>query len=176
MATIASHPEKVRVRTHDWSVAHVAGVVSYWLIIAASYLTYGFLFYYAAKEKLFDDSGTMPAPLAKAFHGSLIASFPGVNASWVLLGLLEGLVVVGIVASLVTGEFLPSRGKPILLGSFGLAMFAFGLMAFAQNMIGGFATVAELFGYFSGTAVLIILLLLMPPYRSSSWISSLTNK
>jgi len=70
MATIASDPERVRVRTHDWSVAHVAGIVSYWLIIAASYLTYGFLFYYAAKEKLFDDSGTMPDLARRPQRGS----------------------------------------------------------------------------------------------------------
>jgi hypothetical protein len=176
MATVATQPETVRVRAHDRSVPHIAGLASYWLIIAASYLTYGFLFYYAAKEKLFDDSGTMPVPLAKTFHGSLVASFPGVNTSWALLGLLEAVVVVGIVASLIVGEFLPSRGKPILLSSLGLSMFAFGLMAFAENMIGDFSTVAELFGYFSGTAVLIVLVLLMPPYRSSTWLSNLTTK
>ena len=175
MATVASNPEAVPVRARDLSVAHAADTVSYWLIIAGAYVTYGFLFYYAAKEKLFDDSGTMPAPLAKGFHGSLIASFPGVNASWVLLGLLEAVVLVGIIASLVTGEFLPSKGKPILLSSLGLSMFAFGLMAFAENMIGGFSTVAELFGYFSGTAVLVILVLLMPPYRSKGWLSGLTK-
>jgi hypothetical protein len=28
----------------------------------------------------------MPAGLAKGFHGSLIASFPGTNVSWLLLG------------------------------------------------------------------------------------------
>jgi hypothetical protein len=174
MATVASHPETVRAQ--DRSVSHIAAVASYWLIITASYVTYGFLFYYAAKEKLIDDSGTMPVPLAKGFHGSLIASVPGVNAAWVLLGLLEAAVVIGILASLITGEFLPSRGKPILLGSLGLSMFAFGLMAFAENMIGGFSTVAELFGYFSGTAVLIVLVLLLPSNGSSTWLSRLTTK
>jgi len=57
-----------------------------------------------------------------------------------------------------------------------LAIFAFGLMSFAENMIGEFATVAELFQYLIGTAVLIVLVLLMPPYRKTAWLSSLTQR
>ena len=49
-------------------------------------------------------------------------------------------------------------------------------MSFAENMIGEFATVAELFQYLVGTAVLIILVLLMPPYRKTHWLSSLTHR
>jgi hypothetical protein len=44
-------------------------------------------------------------------------------------------VFLGVLASLVAPEFLPSRRKPILLGSLGLSMFAYGLMGFAENMI-----------------------------------------
>lgn len=35
-----------------------------------------------------------------------------------------------------------------------------------------FSTVAELFGYFIGIAILMILALLMPPFRST-WLSNL---
>jgi hypothetical protein len=175
MAT-AAHTHSVPARARATATAHIADVASYWLIIAAMYMTFGFLFYYASKEKLFDDSGTMPAGLAKGFHGSLIASFPGANTSWLLLGLLEGLVFLVIAASVLAGEFLPTRRKPILLSGLGLAMFAFGLMSFAENMIGEFSTVAELFGYLTGTGVLIILVLLMPPYRATHWLSSLSKR
>jgi hypothetical protein len=82
---------------------------------------------------------------------------------------------LGVVASLLAREFLPSRRKPILLGSLGLSMFAYGLMALAENMINNPDEVASLFGYFSGTAVVIILLLLMPPYRKADWLSSLVS-
>ena len=64
----------------------------------------GFLFYYAAKEKLFTDSGTMPAPLQKLFAGSFFASVPGDNAAWVLLGLLEAAVVVLLGGELGAGR------------------------------------------------------------------------
>jgi hypothetical protein len=176
MATVASQPESVRVRVRDRVTVHLADSLSYWLIIGGVYLTYGFLFYYSAKEKLFDDSGTMPAPLAKAFHGSLIASFPGVNTAWLLLGVLEFVVFLTIVASVAAREFLPSRGKPVLLASLGLSMFTFGLMAFAENMIADFSTVAELFAYFTGTGIVIVLVLLMPPYRPAAWLSSPTRR
>jgi hypothetical protein len=54
-------------------------------------------------------------------------------------------------------------------------MFAYGLMIFAENMIANTDSVNSLFGYFGGTAVVIILLLVMPPYRSAAWLSSLTS-
>lgn len=175
MATAAS-THSVPVRSREGTITHIADRVSYWLVSAGIYFTFGLLFYYSAKEKLIDNSGTMPAPLAKTFHGTFVASFPGTNTSWVLIGLLEALVFVVIVASVLTGEFLPTRRKPILLSGMGLAIFAFGLMSFAENMIGEFATVAELFQYLVGTAVLIVLVLLMPPYRKTAWLSSLTNR
>lgn len=174
MAT-AAHTHSVPARTRARTTAHIADVASYWLIITAMYVTFGFLFYYASKEKLFDDNGTMPASLAKGFHGSFIASFPGTNTSWLLLGLLEGLVFLVVAASLLTGEFMPTHRKPILLSGLGLAMFAFAVMSFAENTIGEFSTVAELFGYLTGTGILVILVLLMPPYRPTHWLSGLTQ-
>jgi hypothetical protein len=152
-----------------------ADVASYWLIIAGIYLTVGCLFYYNGKRKLFDDAGTMPSGLAAQFKGSFIASFPGLNVAWFLLGLVLFIVFLGVVASLLVGEFLPSRRKPILLGSLGLSILAFGLMGFAENTINNPDEVASLFGYFSGTAVVIILLLLMPPYRKGGWLSSIVS-
>jgi hypothetical protein len=172
MTAVPAQSDKARVRTR---AAVNADIISYWLIIAGIYLTVGFLFYYAGKRKLFDQAGTMPSGLAAQFKGSFIASFPGLNVSWVLLGLILFIVFLGVVASLLAREFLPSRRKPILLGSLGLSMFAYGLMALAENMINNPDEVASLFGYFSGTAVVIILLLLMPPYRKADWLSSLVS-
>ena len=172
MATVPAHSDDAHSRTRT---AATADVVSYWLIIAGTYLTVGFLFYYSAKRVLFDQGGTMPSGLAAQYRGSFIASFPGSNVSWFLIGLVMFLVFLGVVASLFTLEFLPSRRKPILLGSLGLSMFAYGLMVFAENMINNSDSVNHLFGYFTGTAVVIILLLLMPPYRNAAWLSSLTS-
>jgi hypothetical protein len=178
MATVAStHPgtHPVQARTRENAITHVADRASYWLISAGIYLTFGLLFFYSAKEKLFDDSGTMPAGLAKSYQGTFVASFPGTNTSWLLVGLLEGLVFVVIAASVLTGEFLPSRRKPILLSGLALSMFTFAIIAWGENITAGFATVAELFQYLVGTAVLIVLVLLMPPYRKTQWLSGLLH-
>ena len=172
MATAAStHP--AQIRTRERTITHVADRASYWFISAGIYLTFGLLFFFSAKEKLIDNSGTMPAGLAKSFHGTFVASFPGLNASWVLIGLLEALVFVVIAASVLTGEFLPTRRKPILLSGLALSMFTFAMIAWGENLTGEFATTAELFQYLVGTAVVIVLILLMPPYRKTQWLSGL---
>jgi hypothetical protein len=178
MAAVAS----TRPETHpahagapEGTITHIADRASYWLLSASIYFTFGLLFFFSAKEKLIDNSGTMPAPLAKTFHGTFVASFPGTNTAWVLIGLLEALVFVVIAASVLTGEFLPTRRKPILLSGMALSMFTFAMIAWGENLTGGFATVAELFEYLVGTAVLIVLVLLMPPYRKSQWLSGLLS-
>ncbi len=177
MATNVAHTPLSHTTARDRvRVGGLADTVSYWLISAGVYLTFGTLFYYSAKEKLIDDSGTMPAGLAKAYHGTFIASFPGTNTSWVLVGLLEAAVFVLIAASVLRGEFLPKRRKPILLSGLGLSMFTFAIIAWGENITGGYATVAELFQYLAGTAVLIVLVLLMPPYRETQWLSGLLHR
>jgi hypothetical protein len=176
MAAVAStHPgtHPVQAGTREGTIAHIADRASYWLLSASIYFTFGLLFFFSAKEKLIDNSGTMPAPLAKTFQGTFVTSFPGTNTAWVLIGLLEALVFVVIAASVLTGEFLPTRRKPILLSGMALSMFTFAMIAWGENLTGGFATVAELFEYLAGTAVLIVLVLLMPPYRKSQWLSGL---
>lgn len=157
------------------AAAVTADIVSYWLIVAGIYLTVGFLFYYSAKRVLFDQGGMMPSGLAAQYKGSFIASFPGENVSWFLIGVVMFVVFLGVVASLLAREFLPSRRKPILLCSLGVSMFAYGLMVFAENMIANTDSVNSLFAYFSGTAVVIILLLVMPPYRGAAWLSGLVS-
>jgi hypothetical protein len=153
------------------ALADVTKWVTYSASLAGIYLSVGFLFYFAMKEKLFTDSGTMPAPLAKAFDGSFFASVPGNNASWFLLGLLEASIVVLLAISLLRGEFLPQRRKPVLLAGMSVSLFAFGFMAIAENMIGGTSTVIELFTYFGVTIAAMFLIRQMPPYRPMSWLA-----
>ena len=161
---------RVRTATHP-ATAEIARVATYATTLAGIYLSVGFLFYYAAKEKLFVDGGTMPAGLQKLFAGSFFASVPGDNAAWVLLGLLEASVVVLLAVSLLRGEFLPQRRKPILLAGLGVSLLAFGVMGVANDMIGNTATVIELFTYFGVTVVVMFLIRQMSPYRPMSWLA-----
>jgi hypothetical protein len=152
-------------------VATIARMSTYATTLAGIYLSVGFLFYYAAHEKLFSDGGTMPVPLQKLFAGSFFASVPGDNASWVLLGLLEAFVVVLLAVSLLRGEFLPQRRKPVLLAGLGVSLLAFGVMGLANDMIGNNATVIELFTYFGVTVAVMFLIRQMSPYRPMSWLA-----
>lgn len=163
--------DRPRTAATSPAFAEIAKVATYATTLAGIYLSVAFLFYYAAHEKLITNSGTMPAPLQKMFAGSFFASVPGNNASWVLLGLLEAAIVVLLAISLLRGEFLPQRRKPILLAGLGVSLFAFGVMGLANDMIGNNATVIELFTYFGVTVVVMFLIKQMPPYRSMGWLA-----
>jgi hypothetical protein len=152
-------------RGKDGAAALSAETVAYWAVVAAIYIGFGFLWYYSAKEKLIDDGGTMPTGLAKGYAGSFVDSFPGLDASWVILGVLEAVAFLGFVASAVTGEFLPTRRKPILVASLGVSLLTFAALIFGQEMVGEFDSVAQLFGYFGATVVTLLLVQMLPPRR-----------
>jgi hypothetical protein len=157
------------------TVSRLAALVTYATSLAGVYLSVGFLFYFAAKEKLITNGAVMPTGLRKEFAGSLFASVPGDNLSWALLGVIEASIVVLLAISLVRGEFLTTRRKPFLLAGLGVAMLALGVMGLANDMVGDNATVLELFTYLGLIAVLMFMIHQLPPYRSVGWISG-TNE
>ncbi len=151
--------------TKEGASAISAATIAYWAVMAGIYIGFGFLWYYASKEKLIDDGGSMPSGLVKAYAGSFVDSFPGLNLTWTLLGIAEAVAFLGFVASLLTGEFLPSRRKPILAASLGVSLFTMGLLIFGQEMIGENEGVASLFGYFGAIVVTLLLVQTLPPRR-----------
>ena len=164
MAATAAHIPETRRRSVG--VSDVLDAATYWAGIAAVYLSFGFLWFYSAKEKLFDQDGSMPAGLAKAYHGTIIDTTIGINTSWLLLGVLEAVAFLVIVASLLAGEFMPTRGKPVLLAGLALSMFTFAVMTFGQNVIGNFEGVASLFTYMGVTGVVYAVIRYWLPRRS----------
>ena len=100
------HPTEPGRRSRMQTIVHIEGravdALAYWLGIFGIYLTFGFLWYYAAKEKLFDHDGTMPAGLKKAYAGSFLDTFPGLDAAWLLLGLLEAVAFLFFAVALET--------------------------------------------------------------------------
>lgn len=151
------------------TVASVTRVFTYAVSLAGVYLSVGFLFYYAAKEKL--TAGAMPAGLQKEFAGSLFASVPGDNAAWILLGLIEASIVVLLAISLVRGEFLATHRKPFLLSGLSVGLFATALMGMTNDMVGDTAGAAELFTYFGLIAVVMLFVRQLAPYRPMGWLS-----
>ena len=147
--------------------------VAYWLTIASVYFLVGVLFFYSGKEKLFDENAKPPPGIAKQFEGTFVATFPGVDALWAILSVLEFGVFVLLVVSLVTGEFLPHRRKSVLLVGLSLALFTFACLSFGQTSTGNNEGTASLYTYFGATAVIVLLVLLLPPNRPRAWLSGL---
>ena len=75
------------------------------------YLMVGGLMFYSGKEKLFDDDGNAPQGIKDQFKGTFLDTFPGTDAAWVILGLLEFCVFLLLVASVILLEFLPHRDR-----------------------------------------------------------------
>ena len=149
--------------------------VAYWLTIAAVYFLVGVLFFYSGKEKLFDENANPPAGIAKQFEGTFVATFPGVDALWAILSVLEFAVFVVLVMSLLRGEFLPHPRKAILLVGLSLALFTFACLSFGQTSTGNNEGTASLFTYFGATAIVILLVLMLPPNRPRAWLSGLAR-
>jgi hypothetical protein len=76
-----------------------------------------------------------------------------------------------MVVSLLTLEFLPAKRKPFMVSGLALAIFTFSILAVGQNVVGENTGVAELFLYAGATGVLLGLVLNLPPYRASNWLS-----
>jgi len=163
--------EREHTRTDDsGSTMRWEDGVVYGLLLAGIYFLVGVLFFYAGKEKIFDGLGA-PAGIEKQFSGTFLATIPGVDAAWTILGILEFAVFVLTAVSLVRLEFMPSRRKPFMLSALALAIFTFSILVVGQNVTGQNSGVAELFLYAGATGVLLGLVLLLPPYRPLNWIS-----
>jgi len=144
--------------------------MAYWATLAGVYLMVGGLMFYSGKEKLFDDDGNAPAGVKEQFKGTFIDTFPGTDAAWVILGILEFGVFVLLVLSLIRLEFLPHRDKSLLQVGLAVAMLAFACLAFGQTATKQFSGTASLYTYFGSTVVILILVSMMPPNRPDRWL------
>ncbi len=168
MTTESVSPEPTRSTVFD--------DVAYWLTIASVYFLVGVLFFYSGKEKLFDGNGNAPPGIEKQFEGTFVATFPGVDALWTILSLLEFGVFVILLISLIKGEFLPGKRKSVLLVGLALALLTFACLSFGQTSTGNNEGTASLYTYFGVTAITIVLVLLLPPNRPRDWLSGFINR
>ena len=149
---------------------------AYWATLVGVYLMVGGLMFYSGKEKLFDDDGNAPASIKQQFAGTWIDTFPGTDAAWIILGILEFAVFVLLVASLIRLEFLPHREKWFLQVGLAVALFTFACLAFGQTATKQFAGTASLYTYFGSTVVILILVSLMPPNRPDRWLGGIGDR
>jgi hypothetical protein len=147
--------------------------IAYWATLVGVYLMVGGLMFYSGKEKLFDDDGNAPEPIKMQFKGTFIDTFPGTDAAWVIVGILEFGVFVLLLLSLLRLEFLPHRDKSVLQVGLAVAMLTFAVLAFGQTATKQFAGTASLYTYFGATVVILILVSLMPPNRPDRWLGGI---
>jgi uncharacterized membrane protein YphA (DoxX/SURF4 family) len=146
---------------------HGPNRAAYWLTVVGVYFLVGVLFFYSGKSKLFDDDGHAPQALKKQFEGTFIDTVPGVDAAWVIIGILELLVFLLVVLSIVRGEFRPHQAKSLLLVALGLALLDFACLSFGQTSTANNQGTASLYSYFASTAVIFLLVLRLPPNSSA---------
>jgi hypothetical protein len=163
-------------RTRAGARPAVFDTAAYWLATASIYLLQLPLWFHSGKEKIFTNDGHMPAPLQKQFDGTFFASVPGLDGAWIILGVAQLAIFAVLVASLVRGEFLPTRRKPLLLTGLSLSMLVFAGLMFGDIWTDQFDGAASLYAYFGATAVIFLFVLLMPPYRKANWLSGLTER
>lgn len=145
--------------------------VAYWLTIVSVYFLVGVLFFYSGKEKLFDGDAKAPPGIERQFEGTFVATFPGVDALWAILSVLEFAVFVILLVSIFRGEFLPDRRKTILQCGLALGLLTFACLSFGQTSTGNNEGTASLYTYFGVTAVVMVLVMLLPPNRPRAWLS-----
>jgi len=144
--------------------------VAYWATIAGVYLMVGGLMFYSGKGKLFDSDGHAPEAIKKQFADSFLHVIPGTDAAWVILGILEFGVFLLLLLSLLRGEFFPHREKSIMQVALAVSLITFACLAFGQTATGQNEGTASLYQYFGATAVILILVSLLPPNRSDRWL------
>jgi hypothetical protein len=149
--------------------------IAYWLTIIGVYLLVGVLFFYSGKAKLFDDKGHAPAAIKQQFAGTFIATFPGVDAARVIIGVLEFVIFLIILLSLARGEFLPHKTKVVLLVALALSLVDYAILSFGETSSGNTKGTASLYTYFGITAVIFLLVLKLPPNRPMCWLTAHTH-
>ena len=94
-----------------------------------------------------------PPGIVKEFAGSWVATFPGTAVSWKIAGAGELIVVLLMLVSLVTLEWMGGKSKKVLRLALVAAMLVFAVLAVGQDVGGSDSGAAELFMYFGATAV-----------------------
>ena len=149
--------------------------IAYWATLVGVYVMVGGLMFYSGKGKLFDDDGNAPQGIKDQFAGTFIDTFPGADAAWTILGILEFAVFLFLLASVIRLEFLPHRDKGLLMVGLSVALLVFGIMAFGQTATGQHEGTASLYTYFGSTVVILILVSLMPPNRPDRWLGGIQH-
>jgi len=95
----------------------------------------------------------VPSWFADKFGSTVLATFPGLTASFWLLALAEALGFALALVALVRGEFLERRPPVVLTWMLVWSLFVFVQLGFGQWLTAEFNGTAQLFAYFGVTLI-----------------------
>ncbi|MEP6955953.1 MAG: hypothetical protein ABI883_03950 [Chthoniobacterales bacterium] len=116
--------------------------------ILAIQLFFGLTFLLAAVLKW--KTGVTPDFLQQFGATFLVALPGGLPVVFYFIALLETIALFGLLVSLLTGEFLAGKAKPILKLSLVFSLFIFVVLAFGSRLTGKFDVAASNMLYFVG--------------------------
>ena len=174
MADYSMHETRATSRREARAIEFdvVCNAIAYWLSLIGVYFTVGYIMWMGAAEKLFAGAVKMPPVVAKPFAATWVARFPGLDVLWGVIGVVELVIALVILASIVTGEFLPSHHKSLLQVALGLSLLLFSFLSFGQTITQNFAGALGQYTYFGVTILMMALVRAMPPNRSPRWLTS----
>jgi hypothetical protein len=121
----------------------------------AIYALFGLTMGLSSIEKI-----TEPVPdwFSEQFAGTFVETVPGLGISWFAAGVLEAAVALLLLASIVTGEFLPGHRRTLLRTGLAVAAFTFMMLAIGQRLTFQFDGAASLFFYFGATMATLLVI------------------
>lgn len=133
----------------------VLNLIGHIVRYVAIYLLFISIFVRGAIDKLTND---VPQFFLDGWAGTWAASFPGLELSWRLAGVVEASSAVVLLVSIVLLEWLPGRPKVWAKIGIGLGMVLFMMLAWGQQLIGATEGIANLWLYFGTAAAIMVII------------------
>ena len=126
------------------------------LRLAPVYLAFLTVFGLAGGNKVMKLSSGAPEGFLKMFEGTFLGTSGLTSLAYFAIVAMEVFVCLGVLISLILGEFRYGKPKPILVCSLILAATTFACLGFGLRLAGDSAMAASLFMYFGATLVSIL--------------------
>jgi hypothetical protein len=142
------------------------------VVLSAMTLLLIFTWGFGAVGKL-SAAGKVPEWFTQTFEKTFLNTFPGMWASFYSIAALEAIATLLALGSLVTGEAFRDRKPVLLITCVLLSLVLFAQLNFGKQLLQDFSGAQELFMYFAGT---LVMLLVVRHLDTSSRVSSLATK
>lgn len=113
-------------------------------------------------------SGGVPKWFSEQFGKTILATFPGLPASYYLIAILESLAAIAALLSLLRAEFIRATSPAFLYLGISLSLLLFVQLNLGKQLVMDFAGIHDLYMYFAATLVMLAAVRWMDPARSKT--------